>query len=396
MNIVFLLRPWPVYGGGETVTRVLANEFVGRGHEVAVLFTRQTERKASLYINDLIKEVEVPHVKFDEHTVYATEEDMRAANRFLLDYCKKNNVDVIINQWWPKQTLKGLKEISLVLNCLHTDPFKRYEYENKKWKGRDLLLKLLGPALYFKLRTRKVCKEIVGFLPYVHKYLFLSQRSVKEFFEFSGKLEYRDQIDYCSNPLTYERSISEDMIGAKKNYVLFVGRMYEDAKKVSKVLDAWKRVENEARQGNWTLLLVGDGPDLNFYQSSAQKMGLVNYEFLGYQAPQKYLEASKLFLMTSTHEGWPMTLAEAKQNGVVPIVRDTFAALDEMVQDGVTGRIIDANNPKAFAEALRTLMLDDRQRVVMAKECLRDSSRFSVKTIADKWESIFSELQSGK
>ena len=31
MNIAFLLRLWPVYGGGETVTISLANEMVKRG-----------------------------------------------------------------------------------------------------------------------------------------------------------------------------------------------------------------------------------------------------------------------------------------------------------------------------------------------------------------------------
>ena len=31
MKIAFLLRPWPIYGGGETVTITLSNEFVKRG-----------------------------------------------------------------------------------------------------------------------------------------------------------------------------------------------------------------------------------------------------------------------------------------------------------------------------------------------------------------------------
>lgn len=50
MNIVFLLRPWPVYGGGETVTIALANEFVKRGHIVHVLYTRLVSNKKHLLL----------------------------------------------------------------------------------------------------------------------------------------------------------------------------------------------------------------------------------------------------------------------------------------------------------------------------------------------------------
>ena len=393
MNIVFLLRPWPIYGGGETVTRILANEFVKRGHRVSVLFTKQTEYDESLNINQGIQEIKVPGVTFDEHVVSVAQEETDFANRFLADYCKQKGVDVIINQWWPKETLTGLKNSCIVLNCLHTEPFKKFEYENKRWRGRDALLKLLGATLYFKLRTYKMCKEILGYLPYVHKYLFLSRKSVLDFSTYLGTTKYVDQVDYCNNPLTYTHSFTEERIARKENYVLFVGRMYENHKKVSKVLDAWKKVEQVAKEGNWKLLLVGDGPDLEWYKQKAQSMQLVNYEFLGYQAPQCFFELSKIFLMTSTHEGWPMTLAEAKQFAVVPIVRNTFAALDEMVHDGVDGRVINGNDSKAFIEALQQLMQDNELRVKMAKACLDDIDRFSVNVIADKWESLFDELK---
>ena len=39
MNILYVMRYWPVYGGGETITVTLANEFVKRGHSVYVVYT---------------------------------------------------------------------------------------------------------------------------------------------------------------------------------------------------------------------------------------------------------------------------------------------------------------------------------------------------------------------
>lgn len=40
MNIAFLLRLWPVYGGGETVTISLANEMVKRGHSITIFISK--------------------------------------------------------------------------------------------------------------------------------------------------------------------------------------------------------------------------------------------------------------------------------------------------------------------------------------------------------------------
>ena len=39
MNIAYVMRYWPIYGGGETITVTLANELVKRGHNVYVIYT---------------------------------------------------------------------------------------------------------------------------------------------------------------------------------------------------------------------------------------------------------------------------------------------------------------------------------------------------------------------
>ena len=65
MRIVFLLRPWPVHGGGETVTIALANEMVKRGHEIFILYTRLETEKELPYIAPMINAILVPNAGFD-------------------------------------------------------------------------------------------------------------------------------------------------------------------------------------------------------------------------------------------------------------------------------------------------------------------------------------------
>lgn len=50
MNIVFLLRLWPIYGGGETVTICLANEMAKRGHAVTVFYFKDSETNELPYM----------------------------------------------------------------------------------------------------------------------------------------------------------------------------------------------------------------------------------------------------------------------------------------------------------------------------------------------------------
>ena len=51
MKILYLLRCWPVFGGGETVTRTLANEMCRRGHEVGVVYLWDRTNDTDIYLD---------------------------------------------------------------------------------------------------------------------------------------------------------------------------------------------------------------------------------------------------------------------------------------------------------------------------------------------------------
>ena len=68
MNITFLLRLWPVYGGGETVTICLANEMIKRGWNVSVLYFKNNTRPDLPFIDPAVKAVQIPDIRCDEFT----------------------------------------------------------------------------------------------------------------------------------------------------------------------------------------------------------------------------------------------------------------------------------------------------------------------------------------
>jgi glycosyltransferase involved in cell wall biosynthesis len=69
------------------------------------------------------------------------------------------------------------------------------------------------------------------------------------------------------------------------------------------------------------------------------------------------LRALDLLLMTSDHEGVPMVLLEAMALQL-PVVARRVGGIPEIVQDGVTGRLVDSADPIAIAKACIEVLAD--------------------------------------
>ena len=90
-------------------------------------------------------------------------------------------------------------------------------------------------------------------------------------------------------------------------------------------------------------------------------------------------------MMTSSSEGWGLTLTEAQQYGVVPIAFDSYASLHDIIQDGENGFIIPNNNISEYIEKLKLLIINQDIRKEMASKCIESSKRFSQKNIIQEW-----------
>jgi glycosyltransferase involved in cell wall biosynthesis len=196
------------------------------------------------------------------------------------------------------------------------------------------------------------------------------------------------KLTAIGNPCSFSEQYSEKQ--DKNNTVLVVSRMAEQQKRITEVLKIWK----EANIPNWSLVLIGDGPDLSLYKRMAASMHLKNIEFLGAQKhPEKWYRSSKIFLMTSVWEGLSMTLLEAQHYGCVPIVYNSFSAVYDIIEDNKTGIIIQHNDSNGFADALRQLTCDSAKLQSMSKNAIISSnSKYDLQTILQQWEALFSSL----
>ncbi len=389
MNILFLLRLWPVYGGGETVTIRLANEMVKRGWRVSVAYFLDNTKDALPFIDERIETIKIQDVDCNEF--HANLNDSEKARRALMNYINENGIEVVINQWWPVEYIRGVKDACGVkmIKCLHT-AFYRLPIDDPN-PLRKFVKAMLKP--WYVRRTRNLAiLEVVSYLPYVDKYVFLSPRFQKDFQDTAGFIDTRNLLGAIPNPTVFDDSFKMDEYSKKEKTVLLVGRMEEAQKKITRAIKVWKLIEEDEKLSEWRFVLVGEGRDLPMYKQMVKKYGLERIVFEGYQQPLPYYEKSRIFLMTSDFEGFAMTLVESQQNAVVPVVMDSFLSLHDIVEDNVNGLIVKNKNVEGFAMALKRLMLDDMLCRRLAGKGLETCKRFSVSRVVDQWERLIGGL----
>lgn len=386
MNILFLLRLWPVYGGGETVTISLSNELVKRSWNVSVAYFKDSKSSITPYIDNRIKKIRIENINCDEFNVDLTASDNVSRN--VNSIVEKENINIIINQWWPVEYLKGIKRENVkIISCLH----QAFYTPNLDGRGLTAILKRFFKPLYISLKKKKSVDFVKSYLPYVDKYVFLSPSFQHQYEAFSGS-NNSDKLASIPNPLVFQNSISEYDFNNKKNVVLIVARLLESQKRLSRALKIWSYIEKDENLNDWILKVVGDGPDLGNYKEMANELNLKRIYFEGYQDPLPYYLKSKIFIMTSAFEGFGMTLVESLQLGVVPVVMDSFLALHDIIIDNHNGIIIPDNDIMTFVAELKRLMYNDVKRSSLAKNAIDSADKFSVKNVVSDWEALINTL----
>ena len=390
MKIAFLLSRWPVDGGIETVTRTLANEFVSRGHKIYVVYTEYSyPMENGPFVNEQIVGCLISK---DSNDVQFQETAKGYIERLVIN----EGIEIIINQCyptWKAETLDGVKGRVKIIECLHMTLFYPSSYHRLRWSGYDLKMRLCGPLIYRHFQKKWRCEALMREFSFVDRFVFLSRTYVNEFIKFTGYDNTEGKVTFMNNPLSFpSNKMKDDIICKKENIVLCVARLSEKEKRVSYMLYVWKGIESDKRFDDWRFDIVGDGPSYNDYKNLALSLGLKRVFFHGYQEPTSYYVKSKVSLMTSVAEGWPMTIIESQHYGVVPVVMNTFSSVIDIINNGVNGIIV-PKNKKKFLLALKIIMSNDERRENMAKAAIKSAMRFNVENIVDKWEQLIDNIR---
>jgi N-acetyl-alpha-D-glucosaminyl L-malate synthase BshA len=107
------------------------------------------------------------------------------------------------------------------------------------------------------------------------------------------------------------------------------------------------------------LLMVGQGPDLPAARELARSLGLSSrIDFVGEQHDVAgWLAAADILLLPSQAEAFGMAALEAMATGL-PVVASHAGGLPEVVEDGVSGRLLPVGDLQAMADAILELLKD--------------------------------------
>jgi glycosyltransferase involved in cell wall biosynthesis len=182
--------------------------------------------------------------------------------------------------------------------------------------------------------------------------------------------------------------------------ILFVGRLTED----KGLLDLVEALRLLARSGtDFTALLVGSGDQQAELERRVEECGLADrVVFVGWVANDDlvdYYNTADVFVGPSVvgSKGWQeavgLVFVEALATGL-PVISTRTGGIPDVVDDGVTGFLVDQRSPEQIFERLRTLHADRSLLATMGERGPATvEERYSWETVTRKYSAILDRLE---
>jgi glycosyltransferase involved in cell wall biosynthesis len=152
--------------------------------------------------------------------------------------------------------------------------------------------------------------------------------------------------------------------------------------------------EVQARHGESSLVILGDGPDRERLVGLAGRLE-VSVEFPGEVRPlDKWFNSIDLFVNSARWEGMPLALLEAVSRGV-PVVATAVGGIPELIEDGRTGYLADSGDPHSLASKIEEALARPREaweRARRAHEILE--RKYDIDDVTDRYLAFYDRMLS--
>lgn len=210
------------------------------------------------------------------------------------------------------------------------------------------------------------------------------------------EIEIRNKFDLKNtttiyNPVVFPESITQKPTGIPKNYMLYFGRLDEEIKNFTLLLNAFsisKVYENGAK-----LLIIGDGKDEAFIQSKIKELNFENHVLLlPFQKKiMPYVHFARCSVLTSRFEGFPMAIIESLAMGTPVISVDCETGPREIIQNKFNGLLVPNHDENALAKAIKILFEDESLYQICKNNAQKSVEHLSLTIIEQQWQQLLSE-----
>lgn len=354
MKICFFIYNISNAGGSERVTTIIANELKKRGYDISILSICGT--KPFYEINDNIS-VEIMYK--DKNNVNSKRKYFQILKR-AYKFHKTNKTDIIIDVF----ASRSLITIPLKLGL---------KVKNISWEHFNYNAKIGLNPMGRKLACR-----------YSNKIITLTNEDTLLYKKDNKNM--KADINYIYNPNPYEGSVVSNL---KNRNIITVGRLNYQ-KGYDRLLEAWRLIQEKS---DYRLLIIGDGEEKEELKEKANELKLKNLEFVGItDKVEEYYKNASFYVSSSRFEGLPMCMIEAQSFGLPIVSFNCETGPSEIVKDNVSGYLVENGDYQMLSEKILQLINNKKIIENMSIEAKKESSRFNIDSIIDKWESIIKSL----
>lgn len=203
------------------------------------------------------------------------------------------------------------------------------------------------------------------------------------------------------NPNTY--SIENFHGDSQEKILLCVGRFTDYVKRIDRILESFSVVSKTMPTAR--LVLVGKyNNDVEFMPGDSRSVNdlMKDYnvdeskvEFVGeVDNVDAYYAKASLLLVASNNEGFCMVINEAACYGV-PAVCMRIPGLEDLVDNGTNGYIIEQGDIDSYSSKIQELLSDDKLRKAIGRNAKKYVKKFDSREIGRKWKYLMDAVISG-
>lgn len=195
------------------------------------------------------------------------------------------------------------------------------------------------------------------------------------------------------NPPTFSPS-NDDRSSLDSSQILWVGRLSKEKQPEEAI-----RIFSELYKTNpeTSLVMVGPGSEQTFsnLHDLCRKLGVEErVTFTGRKADiRPLLKNATIFLMTSSYEGYPLALAEAKSFGLPSVIYSMPYLTLAAPGTGVVQ--VERGNHIAAAEAIQELLYNVKLRTQLSQEAFEQAEQLASFRFDLLWNNIFHDVSLG-
>ena len=188
-------------------------------------------------------------------------------------------------------------------------------------------------------------------------------------------------ISYLTVDINRYTSTNTDKPKAEPFGIICVGSLIQ-RKGIDLLLNALAIIKDR----DWTLTLAGEGPEKEALKQQAQTLGISEkLIFAGFVEGEKLRDLytqSHVFILPTREDCFGLVTLEAMCAGL-PVISSKYAdGAYDLIEEGVTGFIVDPYEEKQFSKTIETLMDDHGKTVEMGRAGKERSKDFSFEKVS--------------